>query len=451
MRSIKFILTGTLVVILGVGTFAQESSAPDPRVQWLNQHAIRVRSVEPTDEDFSDLDPLKKVLRGVRLVLLGEESHGDGTTFLAKSRLIKFLHQEMAFDILVFESGFYDCWNAWESFKTGEEIHIAFRQCVWPLWAERQQVQSLIEYVGEAYESGYPLVLAGLDPGFALSPSRDSLAPQLRSAIEACNLPGLEDERITNLLYLAEHLHDYRSRTLERPGAEKLETFVSTARDLARTLETSGGLSDRERAFWARILENLASDVPFTLAPASPPALELVEHRDRQMAQNLIWLMRSRYPGRKYVVWAATLHISRNLHQLDVEENTETPWGISLQELYRHKKVMGDYLREELGDTMYALGFTAFEGEYSVGAPDPRKIKEPSSGSLEDLLVKAGLDNAIVDFRRPATEAEWLHERLKSRPFGYSEMTGKWTEVLDGMMFTRVMTASTRVDNKEPK
>jgi len=41
--------------------------------------------------------------------MLGEQSHGEATTYETKIKLIKFLHQEMDFDILAIESGFYDC------------------------------------------------------------------------------------------------------------------------------------------------------------------------------------------------------------------------------------------------------------------------------------------------------------------------------------------------------
>src|SRR5206468_6044731 len=54
----------------------------DSRVTWLAQHAVRVRSVDPADDDFRDLEPLRATLQGVRVVMLGEQDHGDGTTFL---------------------------------------------------------------------------------------------------------------------------------------------------------------------------------------------------------------------------------------------------------------------------------------------------------------------------------------------------------------------------------
>ncbi|HEX5720591.1 MAG TPA: hydrolase, partial [Thermoanaerobaculia bacterium] len=81
----------------------------DPeQVRWLAGHTVAVRSVDPADEDFSDLMPLVQVLGKARVVQLGEATHGDGATFLAKGRLIRFLHQVMGFDVLAWESGIFD-------------------------------------------------------------------------------------------------------------------------------------------------------------------------------------------------------------------------------------------------------------------------------------------------------------------------------------------------------
>ena len=73
----------------------------EAKTTWLLDNAIVLDSISPGDQDFSDLEPLKAVLADKRIVLLGERTHGDGAAFLAKTRLIKFLHQEMGFDVLI--------------------------------------------------------------------------------------------------------------------------------------------------------------------------------------------------------------------------------------------------------------------------------------------------------------------------------------------------------------
>ena len=81
-------------LFLNVSSLAEEESSNDDiRVVWLNQNAIPLRSIDPNDKDFSDLEPLVKAIGNARIVQLGEQTHGDGATFLAKTRLIKFLQK----------------------------------------------------------------------------------------------------------------------------------------------------------------------------------------------------------------------------------------------------------------------------------------------------------------------------------------------------------------------
>ena len=70
----------------------------------------KLNSIDPNDTDFSDLAPIGKAIGRSRVVLLGEQSHGDGATIAAKIRLVKYLHEKCGFDVLAWESGIYGCY-----------------------------------------------------------------------------------------------------------------------------------------------------------------------------------------------------------------------------------------------------------------------------------------------------------------------------------------------------
>jgi erythromycin esterase-like protein len=106
---------------------------------------------------------------------------------------------------------------------------------------------------------------------------------------------------------------------------------------------------------------------------------------------------------------------------------------------------MGHLAWEELGDDIYNLGFTAYEGQAAPWRADSAMVlEEPAEGSLEDLMDRAGLENAIVDFRSAGPALSWLSEPMISRPLGYAEMEADWTAILDGIFFNRTMARSTR-------
>ncbi|MGB5554717.1 MAG: hypothetical protein WBM83_08685, partial [Flavobacteriaceae bacterium] len=61
-----------------------------------------------SQDNLKDLSPLKNS----KIVLLGEQTHGDGAVFDKKVELIKALHEQLGFNIVVFESGMYDNYKA---------------------------------------------------------------------------------------------------------------------------------------------------------------------------------------------------------------------------------------------------------------------------------------------------------------------------------------------------
>src|SRR6185436_2699846 len=129
-------LVAAVLCLVALPLLAQE----DARVRWLADHATPIRSVDPADDDFRDLEPLRKSLQGVRVVMLGEQDHGDGTTFLAKTRMIRFLHERMGFDVLAFESGLYDCAKVWERLQAGEPAQTAVPRGVFAIWTRSREV-----------------------------------------------------------------------------------------------------------------------------------------------------------------------------------------------------------------------------------------------------------------------------------------------------------------------
>ncbi len=71
-----------------------------------------------------------------------------------------------------------------------------------------------------------------------------------------------------------------------------------------------------------------------------------------------------------------------------------------------------------------------------------RSIKpdDEDSSDLEPLKKVIG-DARVVQL---GDSGAWLKTKITSRPLGYSNMQADWTQVLDGMVFTRTMTPSTR-------
>ena len=150
---------------IGLGRLAVAASAPlpaDELQQWIAGHSVAVRTVDATDQDFSDLEPLIDAIGSARVVQLGEASHGAGSSFAAKARLVLFLHQRMGFDVLAWESGLYDVQLTQAGMRAGDAVAAA-QAGILLVWSAAEEVKPLFEYAKASQSTGRPLDMAATD------------------------------------------------------------------------------------------------------------------------------------------------------------------------------------------------------------------------------------------------------------------------------------------------
>ena len=412
------------------------ATSDDARVASLREHAVAVRSIDPADGDFRDLEPLRKSLKGVRVVMLGEQDHADGSTFLAKTRLIRFLHERMGYDVLAFESGLYDCAKVWERLQAGEAAQTAVPFGVFAIWTNSREVQPLIDYIGAQMKTKHPLEIAGVDNQFTGKASEQLFVGDLAKAIGPELAHGPDWDRAVHVINLLT-TSALEAGTAPVPTPEEQAAF-------SRTIETWRSRIDS--AFWKQVLESVRTfgeQEMRTPYPDSVGKVEVFTMRDLQMGDNLLWLAREKYPKRKIIVWAATGHNARNVGTID-------PGKAKRPEFYTTKtasgeavwRPMGDVAHRVLGNELYSVAFVAHEGEFArFFAKVAQPVPVPSPGSLEDLFARAGFTNAFLDLRHAPA---WLHEPLAAQIFGHTEMRADWTRVVDGVVFMRRMERSHR-------
>jgi erythromycin esterase len=445
--------TALLTAVLPVCVLAQLNAADvdrAARIAWLTEHAIALRSINPTDEDFSDLEPLRKAIGDVRIVQLGEQSHGDGATFHAKGRLIKFLHQKMGFDVLAMESGLYDCRKAWELLGDGEDPYVAVTHGVFGTWTMSDQFQPVIAYLGQAAKSDRPLELCGFDCQFSAAPSRNDILNDLRAVFERLDPRALD---ATDRMALLDELGSMRRGPTDDASYEKRRGLVDKfGRALAGT-SPSDRFSAAELSFWRQYAESLGAYAE-QLYVGERDYREGNNVRDIQMAKNFVWLAREKYPRRKIIVWAASGHLMRNPAAVEpalgAEVTDESGPRPAPPDYYRDVATMGDRVWKALGKETYTLAFSAADGEGGLAWGKPYPLAPVERGSLEDLAVEAGSSNIIIDFRQLDESGAWLREKLAARPMGYGYMTADWTSVFDGFVFTRTMYPSTMALRAQP-
>ena len=404
-------------------------------MEWIRRHAI---SFQPngTDGDFSDLQPLKALIGDARIVQLGEQSHGDGSCFEAKIRLIQFLHQEMDFDVLAFESGLYDCDGANHAFSTDIAPLEAAQQGIFGIWTGCKQIAPLWDYVSSSAKTDRRLDLAGFDCQFTGSASTEhfvddltAIAAKYRVAVPSVG-KTTNDEFLKQLQHLASHEEFTGSK---KDWLATLDSIIASI-DLAKPIVAD---DEQELFFWRQQLRSLKAYGSYSI-PASSAFSFLsgnsLNARDAQMADNLIWLTQRRYPGRKIIVWAASFHIMRNAAEIEVPDKSVN---------YSTIIPMGHVVAQKLGDNVFTVGFTAGGGQAGAWFRPPFDIASPPAGTLEDLCLRADLETAVLPLRDDSPEAKWLSETFYSRPLGYSWMRARWGRHFDAMIFQKNMVPAT--------
>lgn len=413
----------------------KEDLRRDPRKTWLRQHAMRIRSIEPNDENFSDLEFLRELWSGVRVVLLGEGDHGVGSDFKAKTRLVKFLHREMGFDVLAFESGLFAMSEAWRALQTDMNPREAFAQGAAGIWARSEQVQPLIRYLAMAARTGHPLELTGIGPDFTGTASRRSFVPLLRDLLKRSGIGGqLTEEDSTQTRILAGILDGrFEPEGARLPTEGEQGELVAALRNAAEQLDRSG----REGLLWSQTLRSTAAQVGLSLNRVrNRDGKAAFIGRERQMIENLLWLAETYYARRKIIVWVHTSHAMRGpQHTIAGREH-----GISL----------GQGVWEALGKESYTIGFTSYQGSaYWVTQPEEQEqdivADAHPSFEFEELMDAAGHQFAFVDLRSACRAGNWLGGSFIARPMYFRPERAPWCNVLDALVFVHTQEPSKRV------
>ncbi|HUF17506.1 MAG TPA: erythromycin esterase family protein [Thermoanaerobaculia bacterium] len=397
----------------------------DPRATWLRQHTVRLRSIEPDDHDFSDLNFLRRHLDNVSVVFLGEGDHGGGSDFKAKTRLIKFLHREMGFDVLAFESGLYAMSEAWRALQTDMDPREAFARGAAGVWARSEQVQPLIRYLAASARTTRPLELTGIGPDFTGTTSRQSLLPALHEVLIRSGIGGeLTEEGSTQTRILAGILDgSFAQQGARLPTKDEQADLVAVLRNAAEQLDEA----DRDALFWSQTLRSTAAQVDLSLDRVrDPDGKTFFIGRERQMTENLLWFAEKYYAGRKIIVWVHTVHGMRGpQHTIAGREH-----GISV----------GQGVWDALGERSYVIGFTSYTGQtHWVTQPDDVQQDLVADADpaieFEELMAATGHEFAFVDLRGARAAGTWLSGSFVARPMYFRPEQAPWSKILDAFLF----------------
>ena len=388
--------------------------------QYVEESLVPIRTIDPDDVDFEDLRTLKASIGEASVVLLGEQDHGDAPTFLAKTRIIKFLHQQMGFDVLVFESDFYGLSRSWEYTKAGQAEINAYRHDIYPMWANCFECAELFRYLESTLGTDSELTVAGADPKPDLKFSEDNLLVELSGLIGEKRLLTDRENKQRFLEILEETMiNQYNSKAT----ADQKEFFLTMTEEMGEKIE--------EGSFWHQQLKGLRG---FVLNAWDP--LGSNNHRDTQMADNMMWLINQKFKGRKVIFWGSNSHIFKNFAQTsDYQKRAGSSDTTN----------MGTYLHRVLGEKMYVLGFTSHSGQAGRLYGQQFDINPPMPHHFEYWMNGLGASYGFVDFKHASFRGEprgfWMKALL------HMPNNLNWFNLFDGIFYIEEMYPCTEDQN----
>lgn len=377
------------------------SDAPDGVERWLTAHSMPLRSLSPGGP-FDDLEPLREAARDVRVLGMGESTHGTREFFRLKHRILQFLVRDMGFTALAMEAS-ESAARAVDSYVSGgkgDAVRLVARLGFWT-W-RTQEVVELVEWMREHNRTASPaerVRFVGIDPQRCadsvdfvraflqeVSPSRAD-ADGTALDVLARARPGTEVDPEQRLrvaaVDLAGFLEGHRAEFAARTGPQAAEDAVWHARALARAAD----LITR----------------PLHHASVTESALAV---RDRYMAEAVTSLVDD--ASRRVAVWGHNGHVAAGTYANGVP-------------------ALGSLLRQRYEDAYSALGllfgkgrFLARRGRDVEGPAVPHRIGR-GFRSIEARLATAVPGDYLLDFRGAesgSAAGRWLRDQHQQRSFG---------------------------------
>jgi len=391
-------------VLAGLGC-----ARPTSGEHWLQDNHVAIRSADPSDTDFSDLQVLKQTIGNKRVVQLGESAHGTAEFSSVKTRLIKFLHQQMDFDVVAFESGIFDCFRANERMDVRTSYQ-TMRGCAFGVWHTTEAL-ALFDYIKSTRSTSRPLILAGFDVQRSGLRADFDRPVQLRQAVAVFD-PVLAEEAFAVDTAWAEapDLAGYAGA-----NADSLSPYYARLASLiaAHSAEIEAALPNRPGL--ATVLSASLAGTPayWELLRAGSTNSAALSLRDGGMADNAEVLLKHLYPGKKVVIWAHNFHITR--------DGAATAFPGSTFASVRN---MGNWLNERRGADLYTIGLFMVKGRAAHNDRSTFEIKSPQSHSLEELFDSIHSPFAFVNMLNvPMSEGTaWMYETLGAWDGGSTAM-----------------------------
>jgi len=402
----------TLVIFLFFG-FAIYSQDFNPKIITLSQN--------PEITDFSFL---KEELKDVQVVMLGENTHFDGNVFEMKTKIVQYLHQEMGFNTIAFESGIYDVWKAQKNIEQGQNVKEALSKSLFSIWAKRNEFQSFIEFYNQNKKDlrifGFDYQITGNNGNVLLAKDLFEYAKKINHKIkfkqedfelllESMTNSGMFDEEDISYEQFKTELTLFKTKISQQKDSEEKFYLNQIVKSLLELGYDAVSKEEILSTFNTTSFDNI---------------------RDKQMADNLLAYLKQN-PEAKIICWGANAHFVNDMSSIN-------------EPILKEFVPMGSYIKKELKNKVYSLAtITSEDSIYLQNKWHATPIKKHS---FEYFLKEKNTSPHIFLSSNQSGMQILAWNRLFS-PITFVE--SKLNELHDGYLYFRSVTPSTIIDSDE--
>src|SRR5690554_5117906 len=276
-----------------------------PPLNCYSDYITNIENLNSNNSDFSELDFLKREFKDKKIIVLGETGLGDGASFEAKTRLVKFLVEQMDYSTLAFEGGgFTEMAFASEKISSGKDAVAEIKKSWYSLWSDSKQIQDLLKYI----DNKDSLNLLGIENQLG-----NKYSWNLADIYEI--LAGELVFKDVDFDHFKKNLQNYYHSTFDADTTIANQVDVERLKnDLAIIKKNTAAIdSKNSRIVHQGVLniEGLMTQLELYKGTYQQQNIS-ISLRDSLMAENVKWYLEE-YPDEKIIIWTANFHATRTL------------------------------------------------------------------------------------------------------------------------------------------
>lgn len=393
-------------------------------IDWTNNKFNRIDIRSLTSSNFSDLQCFKNYIGNRSIVQLGESSHGSREYSQIKVRLIKFLHEEMGFNVIAFESGFFECYYTNDNIQQFP-VYPAMQNSIFWIWGT-PELRDLFLYIKNTHSTNNPLNLAGFDCQFSSRNNSIILHPTFLydvlseiDSIQAYIYKGFDSVVIQNMLcWNQTYLSQYKD-SINYTFYEIVNYIDNNVNELMLLFSENPEIPFVLKQSVLNLIAYMDFIISYNSLYINPVSVRI---RDSTMASNVIFIKEKLYPQKKLIIWAHNYHIANSSYLHAVSPDI---------------KVMGNWLHEKYTYDLYTIGAYMLRGKtkYNESFIDVQLPVSPNS--VEAILYYTKKKYCFIDLANQnyCSSNRWMFNLITAKYEGFASESMIIRNVYDGLIF----------------